>query len=166
MAAANTHPPKNNKPYTELAGALHMDPWASKAACAGRWDILECRNRLPDGRRDENEARVLCHGCPVRDDCLEWVLVRPQHTDPEDMWILGGLNPGQRRAERHRRRHPAPVIRTEKPCTGCKQIKSIDGFGPDKRASDGRTSRCRVCIRKKNREYEQRAAQRNKEVAA
>lgn len=39
-----------------------------------------------------------------------------------------------------------------KTCTTCKTLKSIELFSPDKRASDGRQSRCRDCASAKRRE--------------
>jgi hypothetical protein len=37
-----------------------------------------------------------------------------------------------------------------KQCTKCKEVKEVEEFTTDKRSSDGRVSRCRVCKRKDN----------------
>jgi len=37
------------------------------------------------------------------------------------------------------------VVVTEKVCTGCGELKPVEGYYKDKRASDGRASRCRAC---------------------
>jgi 5-methylcytosine-specific restriction endonuclease McrA len=33
----------------------------------------------------------------------------------------------------------------EKPCTKCKALKPLDDYGPDKRAKDGKQSKCKTC---------------------
>ena len=40
-----------------------------------------------------------------------------------------------------------------KTCIGCEVSKPLSDFGDEKRASDGKRSRCRECIRKKNQSY-------------
>lgn len=39
-----------------------------------------------------------------------------------------------------------------KSCTNCKEMKPLELYGLDKRASDGRTSRCRECLNRSLRE--------------
>lgn len=97
-------PPSRYPVITELTDALRLD-WADQAqpACAGKLAVLQCHGRLPDGRHNENAARVMCAGCPLLVDCAEWVLNLPQGDDPDDLWICGGLNRDQRRAARRRR---------------------------------------------------------------
>lgn len=47
------------------------------------------------------EAKAVCRGCPVMDDCLEWSLATCQ-----DAGVWGGLDEEQRREiRRTRRRH-------------------------------------------------------------
>lgn len=41
---------------------------------------------------------------------------------------------------------------TRKVCSTCKNSKDLGSFSPDKRASDGRQSRCRSCVSEKSRE--------------
>lgn len=36
---------------------------------------------------------------------------------------------------------------TEKTCTGCKQVKSLEDYSPDRRARDGLQTQCRACTR-------------------
>ena len=155
--------------YTEETSAIRMDPWASRAACIGKWDILACRTLLPNGRRNENPARVMCATCPVRTECREAVLTLPTQADPEDMWILGGLNYRQRVRERRRRNALAasasaasaktPTDVVEKRCPGCKHILSADRFYRDAHAPTGLSSRCREC-RNTQRRARRRAARR------
>lgn len=143
--------PDTGNPYTDLATAIHMDPWATRADCKGQWNILECRDSLPDGRRDENQARKLCANCPVRSECRDWALGLGQREDPDDLWILGGLNRTQRNAERRRRARQRPATLTEKPCTKCGDIKPASEFYPDRNRSDGLAAKCKTCRRKSNR---------------
>ena len=45
-----------------------------------------------------------------------------------------------------------PIILTEKKrCTKCGEIKKHDDFGPDKRATDGKQSSCRLCCNNRRR---------------
>lgn len=41
----------------------------------------------------------------------------------------------------------------EKQCTKCKEVKTLDLFKPNKRMSDGKSSWCKECHNKKDREY-------------
>lgn len=40
-----------------------------------------------------------------------------------------------------------------KTCMGCKEAKPLEAFSKDRRARDGLVSRCKVCARKRSREY-------------
>src|ERR1041385_7737210 len=58
-------------------------------------------------------AKSICGGCPVRDDCLGWVL-----STPDDHTIAGGLTPEERRELRRERglhRTPPPLRRALPP---------------------------------------------------
>ena len=54
--------------------------------------------RKPEKDRRESAARAVCHGCPVRLECLEHALRAPE---PYGIW--GGLNELQRRRVQRRR---------------------------------------------------------------
>ena len=47
--------------------------------------------KLPMSRRQVDQAREICHECPVRRDCLAFALVM------DDAWgVWGGLTPAER----------------------------------------------------------------------
>lgn len=90
-------PPKRN-PRPDLA-------WHDHAACNGD-DLHLFYDHEGETRhaRDIREAlaRQLCGWCPVRDDCLTHAL-----TYPERYGIWGGLDPDERRREKHNRNERA-----------------------------------------------------------
>jgi len=47
-------------------------------------------------------------------------------------------------------------------CRGCGEEKPLEEYGVDKRATDGRKSRCKVCLRAEDREYSKRPEAREK----
>lgn len=53
---------------------------------------------------------------------------------------------------------PDPLDRESKACSGCKLIKPLDEFGPDRHRADGRTRYCRPCLAERQRAW----AARNK----
>lgn len=72
--------------------------WQQHAACVGEpLDLF-----FPDGARQEADtdlrARALCHGCPVKDECLDYSIAQPERYG---RW--GGLNETERAYERRRR---------------------------------------------------------------
>lgn len=76
---------------------IHREPWMADAACHGQTDLFF---RARGDRYDE--ARLICHGCPVRDECLAYALrVNNDHSD-HGCW--GGTSPRQRRALRRQKR--------------------------------------------------------------
>ena len=54
------------------------------------------------------------------------------------------------------------AIAQSKACTGCKEHKSLDKFGKDKRKKDGRQSRCHSCENARKADYD--PAQRKLDV--
>ena len=67
------------------------------------WTLLaECRNESPDtlfvSGAAQHRAKSVCRGCPVRTECLNYALSRP-----EKYGVWGGLNEEERAAERRRR---------------------------------------------------------------
>lgn len=151
--------------YTASTAASRMDSWAPRALCVGKADILACRTLLPGGQRNENPARVMCAACPVRSECLETVLSLPVQADPEDMWIVGGLNHRQRNRERRRRRALAVAAASpsmasavaEKRCVACEKTLPASRFYRDTHTPTGLSSRCRDC-RNSQRRARRRAA--------
>ena len=78
----------------------------------GNWrNLSRCLNYDPNlwhstNRADIEQAKSLCGGCPVRQQCLDWALDTKQ---PDGVW--GGLD------ERERRLGGAPRI--ARVCGGC-----------------------------------------------
>ena len=79
------------KGTTPVAGASQW-AWQAKAECRGEAteDFF-----APGG---EAAAKELCSWCPVRTDCLDYAITRPE---PYGVW--GGLNEDERVSERRRR---------------------------------------------------------------
>jgi len=80
-----------------------------QAACKGRADIYEARNR-------ESEAQTLCRHCAHQEDCLIWAL-RHQHDDIRRGYhspVWGGFTDRQRvelRADIGLRNPPIDLVR-------------------------------------------------------
>jgi WhiB family redox-sensing transcriptional regulator len=82
-------------------------PSAPPAATAGEWDWRKHGNCLgvdpdlffPERGASTREAKAVCQGCAVRDECLEHALSRP-----EKFGIWGGLSERERRRIRRARR--------------------------------------------------------------
>lgn len=74
--------------------------WHEKAACRGKGHELFFG---PDGERQlerearETKAKGVCFGCPVRQNCFEYAVQRPEN----GLW--GGVTEDGLRAERRRR---------------------------------------------------------------
>lgn len=75
--------------------------WQADAACRGEDLTLFF---AADGERQderqlrEREAQEVCAGCPVRTECLDYSISRPERTG-----VWGGLAEQERMAERNRR---------------------------------------------------------------
>ena len=75
--------------------------WQDAAACRGE-DLLLFFG--PDGERQperdvrERKAKAVCAACPVRTECLNYAVGRP-----EKYGTWGGLNEDERSSERRRR---------------------------------------------------------------
>jgi WhiB family transcriptional regulator, redox-sensing transcriptional regulator len=87
--------------------------WADSAACRGEDLNLFFGldgERGPERERRERKAKRICAGCPVRPDCLEYAVSRP-----EKYGTWGNLNEDERASERRRRLRnadpqPAPAL--------------------------------------------------------
>lgn len=79
------------------------DDWRARAACLGTPELMYDTHR-------QNEALMLCIGCPVLDACQEFALnddqLRRLHRENR-VWysVIGGLTPGELRSH-HRKRAP------------------------------------------------------------
>ena len=118
--------------------------WRSRAACLA----ADPKLFFPVGTtalagEQALEAKAVCAGCPVRQECLDWALVTKQ-----DHGIWGGLDEFERRANRRQvRRHrrsnyrqrslahmpplgaiavPAPLSRTESRA-GLRRLRVMGG---------------------------------------
>ena len=79
--------------------------WQERAACRG--EALELffgpeGERQPQRGRRERKAKQVCAGCPVRTECLDHAISRP-----EKAGTWGGLNEDERASERRRRMRKA-----------------------------------------------------------
>ena len=75
--------------------------WYALAACRGADpELFFPLGKVRPGDRQVAVAKGICGRCPVRDDCLSWVLDNPQ-----DEGVWAGLDPVERRSfsRRHRR---------------------------------------------------------------
>ncbi len=72
--------------------------WRDDAACKG----LDTDIFFPATDAEAGPAKLVCPGCPVRSECLEWALLSRQE---DGVW--GGLTDNERRRLRSRRRDAA-----------------------------------------------------------
>ena len=74
---------------------LDLPAWRLQANCVG----VEPELFFPERGRSTAEAKAVCAGCVVRDECLEWAL-----DTHERFGIWGGTSERERRVLRRRRR--------------------------------------------------------------
>ncbi len=67
--------------------AVNSADWRGRAYCVG----LEPEVLFPDDPTDNSAAKMYCHRCPVRDECLNWAL---ESDSREGTW--GGLTEFER----------------------------------------------------------------------
>lgn len=92
--------------------SVPVDPdatWADRANCLG----IDAEVMFPDAGADPSEAKAVCAGCVVRDECLAHALAAG-----ERYGVWGGLTADERRRlagfrrpprKRHHRRHLRPA---------------------------------------------------------
>jgi hypothetical protein len=136
-------------PYSELLGAIRLDPWADRASCKGQPLILENPNETP--------AKTMCAYCPVIRQCTDWVLGLTPRQDPGG--IRAGMNVMQRnRARRQRLRAANEAKRAQaeppapKPCRTCGDTKPASEFYRNPGNKDGLNTNCGACHRDAARE--------------
>ena len=85
-----------------------VGPWADHAACRGSTAQMEMPiMRKTIGQHKPailtririNNAKNICHNCPVLTECREWALSSP---DPCDGLIAAGMTPHERHQLRQR----------------------------------------------------------------
>lgn len=91
------------RPTTSAATALEIAStglsWRHESAC--RWidpDLFWPVGESAPARKQAEDAKAVCAGCPVRAQCLEWALEAEQ-----DFGVWGGMTERERRAL-HRRK--------------------------------------------------------------
>lgn len=122
--------------------------WQDDALCRGEDLALFFGldgERPPQRDVREREAKAICAQCPVRNECLDYALTRP-----EKYGLYGSLNEDERASERRRRMRRAATagvsaVPDEKPCTGCGKTLPADAFYPDNSRKDGLSYSCRAC---------------------
>jgi WhiB family transcriptional regulator, redox-sensing transcriptional regulator len=81
---------------TRFLRSFDRTPWMAKAACRGvAVDLF-----FPDRGATTREAKEVCRGCEVREECLEYSL----GSAPEKFGIWGGMSERERRRMRRERR--------------------------------------------------------------
>ena len=78
----------------ELHEAVDIPDWKSKANCMG----VDPDLFFPERGMSTREAKEVCRGCVVREDCLEYALA-----NGEKFGIWGGLSERERRRIRRAR---------------------------------------------------------------
>lgn len=81
--------------FDEVLNRRNLPPWHTVANCRGRDPDLF----FVDNGENCTEAKLICAGCSVRQECLEYALETRQVAG---LW--GGLSPKQRTALMWRRR--------------------------------------------------------------
>lgn len=75
--------------------------WQDSANCRGEDLVLffgPDGERAPEREIRERKAKGICMGCPVRTDCLDYAVSRP-----EKYGLYGGMTEDERQSERRRR---------------------------------------------------------------
>lgn len=105
--ASTAHVPAAPVPLpADLGSALTMTfvpvDWMDRAAC----NAVDPEAFFPHQHANANQARAVCAGCPVREQCLDYALDTGQR---HGVW--GGLSERERRRERGRRKRAATTRR-------------------------------------------------------
>jgi len=117
------------------------------AACQGEDLVLFFG---PDGERQperdvrERKAKAICVGCPVRFECLDYALNRPEKYG---LWFLSEEERGAERRRRMRRTSNAgfsTAVDTKR-CSSCRLVLPAAAFYRDTSSSDGLAYSCRAC---------------------
>jgi len=77
-----------------LAGSALLPAWQRRANCMG----VDPELFFPERGASTKEAKEVCRGCVVREDCLEYAIA-----NGEKFGIWGGLSERERRRIRRRR---------------------------------------------------------------
>lgn len=77
--------------WRRYAACLNVDP-----------ELFFPVGKAAPARQQIEEAKAVCHRCPVRESCLDWAL-----TAGQDQGVWGGLSEDERRRTRRRYHVPA-----------------------------------------------------------
>lgn len=99
--------PRVRRAQAQLRSPRQVFPlgWQERAACRGMDLVLffgTGREGAAARERREKKAKAVCAGCPVRTECLDTAIGRP---DKYGIW--GGLSEDERATERRRRQQRA-----------------------------------------------------------
>lgn len=78
-------------------------PWLDRAGCLGTDPNLWFKNHK--GKTFGKEVKAICASCPVKQECLDWVLGLSGDSDPGG--FVAGMNARQRLIARRERRRRA-----------------------------------------------------------
>jgi WhiB family redox-sensing transcriptional regulator len=147
--------------------------WRIRGACSGQADLFfgPDDERAAERRKRERMAQEVCAGCPVRRPCLLAALAAGA-----EYGVWGGVPQRELRKLLPGDSPRVPVVRADprlaaarervqagaKRCARCEMTKPLDDFGVASAKADGRTARCRDCMRDYQRDYHDR----RKETAA
>lgn len=126
-------------PPTSLTLTPPDAEWMQQARCAGYWALMES-----DSPKDEDDAKALCHACPVEGSCARWTLsLSPR----EDVYgVAGGMTADERASARRRIRRTKPSAPAEtKRCPHCREDKPLGQFYVRPERPSGRDVYCRPC---------------------
>lgn len=79
--------------YHETLTESLSSEWTARAACAGRWQVMESP--------DETRGKRVCAGCPVVAECTAWVMSLHPYEQPDG--VVAGMSPRDRKRARRRR---------------------------------------------------------------
>lgn len=82
-------------PRPNVATVPEQGEWVARRAC----DTANADLFFPDGwgkAQQEQAAKLICAGCNVRTECLEWGMEADKVTHKDDRGILGGLTGSER----------------------------------------------------------------------
>ena len=91
-----------------------MGDWSERAACRTKPTTWWYTNAPNDEDYDYTAAAVVCAGCPVKEECLEFALATPVS---QDLGMWGGLRRAERLKIRQRRKQAAKELRQEQELT-------------------------------------------------
>lgn len=137
----------------QIWGTNTYDPspdidWRQQASCIG----VDPELWFPEGETHVisrgKQAKAICRGCPVAQQCLEWALTTEQR-----FGIWGGLNATER--NKLRRQKQAAMVRT------CKNGHLMDSDNIRLHSTTGHPI-CRTCDNKYRREYKARHKDKNR----